>query len=92
MIANSVFRCPPTDLNVQHQLDDDPNIFTNEYEAITCLAFTAERIAVDDLDAGRRRPYCASARSPLAKACQGCDELIGKLSSLTSSSAVPPIA
>ena len=40
----------------------------------------------------RRSGYCASARTALAKACQGCDELTGTLSRLSSSSAVPPIA
>jgi hypothetical protein len=37
-MANFVFRCPVTDLNVQHQLDDDPDVSENEYEAITCPA------------------------------------------------------
>jgi hypothetical protein len=37
-MANFVFRCPATGLNVQHQLDEDPDISENEYEAITCLA------------------------------------------------------
>jgi hypothetical protein len=40
MMANFVFRCPATGLNVQHQSDDDPDIPENEYEAITCLACT----------------------------------------------------
>jgi len=40
MMANFVFRCTATGLNVQHQLDDDPDISENEYEAITCLACT----------------------------------------------------
>jgi hypothetical protein len=39
-MANFVFRCPATGLKVQHQLDDDPDISENEYEAITCLACT----------------------------------------------------
>jgi hypothetical protein len=39
-MAYFVFRCPATGLNVQHQLDDDPDISENEYEAITCLACT----------------------------------------------------
>jgi hypothetical protein len=39
-MANFVFRCPATGFNVQHQLDDDPDISGNEYEATTCLACT----------------------------------------------------
>jgi hypothetical protein len=33
-----LFRCPETGTNLQHQLDGDPDISENEYEAITCLA------------------------------------------------------
>jgi hypothetical protein len=40
MMANFVFRCPATGFNVQHQLDDDPDVSENEYEAITCPACT----------------------------------------------------
>jgi hypothetical protein len=35
-----VFRCPATLMNVQHSLDDDPDVPENEYEVITCLACT----------------------------------------------------
>jgi hypothetical protein len=31
-MAHFVFRCPATSLNVQHQLDGDPDISENEYE------------------------------------------------------------
>jgi hypothetical protein len=37
-MKNVVFRCPATGLNVQHQLDDDPDIPDTEYETITCPA------------------------------------------------------
>ena len=37
-MAHSVFRCPTTGFNVQHQLDDDAHIPETEYEAVTCLA------------------------------------------------------
>jgi hypothetical protein len=37
-MAPFIFRCPATNLNVQHFLDDDPDISENEYEAVTCLA------------------------------------------------------
>jgi hypothetical protein len=40
MMANFVFRCPATGLNVQHQLDDDPDISENEHEGIICPACT----------------------------------------------------
>jgi hypothetical protein len=40
MMANFVFRCPATSFNVQHQLDDDPDVSENEYEAIACPACT----------------------------------------------------
>jgi hypothetical protein len=40
MVANIVFRCPATGFNVQQELDDDPDISENEYEAIKCLACT----------------------------------------------------
>jgi hypothetical protein len=39
-MANLVFRCPATGLNVQHQLDDDPDISDTEYEGITCPGCT----------------------------------------------------
>ena len=39
-MTNAVFRCPATGFNVQHQLDDDPDVSENEYEAIACLACT----------------------------------------------------
>jgi hypothetical protein len=35
-----VFTCPATLMNVQHSLDDDPDVPENEYEVITCLACT----------------------------------------------------
>jgi hypothetical protein len=35
-MAHFVFRCPATSLNVQHQLDGDPDISENEYEGIVC--------------------------------------------------------
>jgi hypothetical protein len=37
-IANFVFACPTTGFDVQHELDDDPDISDNEYEAITLPA------------------------------------------------------
>jgi hypothetical protein len=37
-MAHSVFKCPATGFNVQHQLDDDPDVSEDEYEAITCPA------------------------------------------------------
>ena len=40
MMANFVFRCPATGLNVQHELDDDEDMPENQYEAIACLACT----------------------------------------------------
>lgn len=40
-ITNFVFTCPTTGFNVQHELDDDPDISDNEHEAITCLACAA---------------------------------------------------
>jgi hypothetical protein len=33
-----LFRCPETGMSLQLQLNDDPDISENEYEAITCLA------------------------------------------------------
>jgi hypothetical protein len=33
-----IFRCPVTNLNVQHQLDDNSDIRENEYEGIICNA------------------------------------------------------
>jgi hypothetical protein len=36
-----IFRCPATGFNVQHQLDDDPDVSENEYEAIACPACTS---------------------------------------------------
>jgi hypothetical protein len=41
-MANLIFKCPATGLNVQHQLDDDPDITEDEYEAIRCLACTGQ--------------------------------------------------
>ena len=40
MMANVIFRCPASDLNVQYQLDDDPDISDNEYEGIMCPGCT----------------------------------------------------
>ena len=37
-MANFVFRCPASGFNVQHQMDDDPDIAENEYVGIMCLA------------------------------------------------------
>jgi hypothetical protein len=39
-MVNSIFRCPATGFNVQRQLDDNPDVSENEYEAIACLACT----------------------------------------------------
>jgi hypothetical protein len=39
-MANFVFRCPATGFNVQHQMDDDPDVSENVYETITCPACT----------------------------------------------------
>ena len=39
-MANLVFRCLATGLNVQHQLDDTPDISDTEYERITYPACT----------------------------------------------------
>jgi hypothetical protein len=39
-MANFVFRCPATGLNVQRQVDDDLDIAENEYEGIMCPACT----------------------------------------------------
>jgi hypothetical protein len=39
-MAHFIFRCPATSLNVQHQLDGDPDISENEYEGIVCPAST----------------------------------------------------
>ena len=39
-MAHFIFRCPETGLNVQHQVDDDPDIAENEYEGIMCPACT----------------------------------------------------
>ena len=37
-MAHFVFKCPATGLDVQRELDDDPDISENEYEAVRCLA------------------------------------------------------
>jgi hypothetical protein len=38
-MANFLFTCPSTNLNVQHWRDDgDEDVSDNEYEAITCKA------------------------------------------------------
>jgi hypothetical protein len=39
-MGHFIFRCPATGFNVQHQLDDDPDMSENEYEAIVCPACT----------------------------------------------------
>src|ERR1700676_2986451 len=39
-MAHFIFRCPATSLNVQHQLDDDPDISENKYEGTICPACT----------------------------------------------------
>jgi len=39
-MAHFVFRCPATNLNVQHQTDDGPDISENEYVGILCPACT----------------------------------------------------
>jgi hypothetical protein len=38
-MGHFIFRCPATGF-VQHQLDDDPDMSENEYEAIVCPACT----------------------------------------------------
>jgi hypothetical protein len=40
IVVDGPFRLqvPSDHLNVQHFLDDDPDISENEYEAVTCLA------------------------------------------------------
>ena len=40
MVLPFLFTCPATGFNVQHQLDDDPDMSENEYEAIGCPACT----------------------------------------------------
>jgi hypothetical protein len=40
-IANFLFRCPATGFEIQYDLDDDPDIPENEYEAVRCVACTA---------------------------------------------------
>jgi hypothetical protein len=37
-MANSVFKCPVTGFNVQHELDDDKDVLDNEFKAIKCRA------------------------------------------------------
>jgi hypothetical protein len=37
-MSQFIFRCPAAGFNVQYQLDDDPDIFENEYEGIACPA------------------------------------------------------
>jgi hypothetical protein len=37
-MANFIFKCPVTGFNVQHELDDDPDVSESEYQAIACLA------------------------------------------------------
>ena len=63
-MSQFIFRCPATGFNVQHQLDDDPDISENEYEAIPCPACTGihlvnrkpgELLGQDD-EYGRQRP------------------------------------
>ena len=39
-MAHFIFRCPTTDINVQHWLDEDQDISENEYEGIICPACT----------------------------------------------------
>jgi hypothetical protein len=39
-MAHFIFRCPSTNLNVQHETDDDPDISENEYVGIMCPACT----------------------------------------------------
>jgi hypothetical protein len=39
-MSHVLFTCPATGMNVQHRLDDDPDIPENEYEAIVCPACT----------------------------------------------------
>jgi hypothetical protein len=38
--AHFLFRCPATGFNVQHHLDDDPDVSENEYEAVARPACT----------------------------------------------------
>jgi predicted nucleic-acid-binding Zn-ribbon protein len=40
-MGHFIFRCPATGFNVQHRLDDDPDVSENEYEAVTCLSCNA---------------------------------------------------
>ena len=37
-MANSVFKCPVTGFNIQHELDDDKDVLDNEFKAIKCRA------------------------------------------------------
>jgi hypothetical protein len=37
-MANSVFKCPVTGFNIQHELDDDKDVLDNEFRAIKCRA------------------------------------------------------
>ena len=39
-MTHFIFRCPTTDINVQHWLDEEQDISENEYEGIICLACT----------------------------------------------------
>ena len=77
-MSQFIFRCPATGFNVQHQLDDDPDISENEYEAIPCPACTGihlvnrktgELLGQDD-EYGRQRPTHADLQArprPLLK-------------------------
>jgi hypothetical protein len=39
-MANFIFTCPVTGLNVQHRLNEDEDASENEYEAVNCPACT----------------------------------------------------
>jgi hypothetical protein len=39
-MVHFIFRCPATGMNVQHAVDDDEDVPDNEFEAITCPAYT----------------------------------------------------
>ena len=39
-MAAFVFKCPITQLNIQHRLDDGEDVPENEYEVVKCVACT----------------------------------------------------
>ena len=40
-MAAFVFKCPITQLNIQHWLDDGEDVPENEYEVVKCVACTS---------------------------------------------------